>query len=284
MTLDGYIGDLLKEIRIGKNLTQNDICKGNLSRTFLSKIENNLSSPTFFTLQQILLNLDISLSELDFLNNQLSEKEDIINSFWNIKDNTDTPNLNKVRQKCIEYEYSDYLISDIKTLCEVMLELPNLSYSTTNCICKIKISKIWERLNLMNMWTLNELKLASCCLFYFPLDISTNIAKRVQKELEKYLSYDSKDIQIFILGQYINLCTLFLGDKDIATASILNKQALILAKNNNRYDYYYFCLVRSGIISKDIDCIIKGMSVLEQLEQFGYVQILKNEISNLLHI
>lgn len=285
--LSNELGDLLKKIRCGKNLSQNELCEDIISRTYLSKIEHNTSYPTFYILKKIVSKLDISISELEYLLNEdniTSEpdiKENIINSFWKIKDDSKKEQLKNIIKMCKLYKKNDLLINDIYSISEVMLNFPDLVDSSNNCINKIKISKIWDRLNQMNLWTLNELKLASCCLFYFPTETAYTVAKRIQKNLFHYINYDNCDIQIFIIGQYINLTTIYINNKEFESAYKTNSLALKLSLNNCRYDYYYFCLGRKGILDNDIEKVTTGIHLLQELALPDYVKALKKELEHL---
>ncbi|QFT88127.1 Transcriptional activator NprA [Bacillus sp. THAF10] len=57
------IGSKIKFFRIQKNLKQEDLAKGIISVSYLSKIENNLTSPSEEVLQLLCKRLDVSLAE-----------------------------------------------------------------------------------------------------------------------------------------------------------------------------------------------------------------------------
>lgn len=229
------IGDLIKDIRTGKSLIQDYVCQNYISRTALSKIESNKSSPTWRTMEQILDSLDISMGEVEYLLKKESQKERIIRKSWSITDNTDTKALHEIINECINYDGNTPIIQDIKILSEVLIDLPNVPNENVNCLSKIKISSIWQRLNSMNLWTLIELKLASCCLFDCSLDTTISISARIGKELEKYKNYQNIEVQCFIVMQYINLCSLYLSNSNIEQAKIMNKKALSLSKKIKRF-------------------------------------------------
>lgn len=278
MDWTGNIGETLKEIRKGKCLSQSKICHEKISRTFLSRIENNLSVPTIVTLDMVLDGLDVSMSEFIYMVNKNNKKEQILKKFWAIADDTETGKLMEVINLCKAYKKNDDLIKDIQCLAGVLLNFPRTPTEPINDHTKNRVAKIWERINQMDLWTLNELKLASYCLFFFPLETSVFIAERIRREMKKYLDYENNQIQIFVVNQYINLCTLFEQEKDFQTAAIYNEHAKNLAKKSSRFDLYFFCLVREGIFTNNKKQVNENLDLLEKIDKTSLVEALKLEV------
>jgi transcriptional regulator with XRE-family HTH domain len=64
-SLEEKFGDLLKELRSKKGLTQNEFAKRcSLDRTFISMLERGLRQPTITTLFKIAKVLDVSPSSI----------------------------------------------------------------------------------------------------------------------------------------------------------------------------------------------------------------------------
>jgi Helix-turn-helix. len=278
---DTEIGPILKKIRSSKHLTQVEVCDNFITRTALSKIESGQTTPNYRTLSHILNKLDITFDELEYLSGSFNMKKIILTDFWAITNNSEQVRLKHVINQCNSYlkSHNDPLINDILLLANVLLSLPNIStgkYTINNEIEKIK--KIWLRINKMDSWTLNELRLACCCLFYYPIETSTNIARRVEKELLRYENFNP--IKSYIVGQYINLTSLYLYVSDFSSAKSTNIKALQLAKEINRYDYYFLCTIRQGILDKNNAKITFGIEFLEKIEKYDMVNSLKKEIEH----
>lgn len=65
------IGIRIKEVRLGKNLTQLDLVsriEGEVDPTNISRIESGRTNPTIFTLHKIAEAMEVSLTELLELN------------------------------------------------------------------------------------------------------------------------------------------------------------------------------------------------------------------------
>ncbi|MCB5956205.1 helix-turn-helix domain-containing protein [Enterococcus sp. CWB-B31] len=272
------LGTLLKKIREDKGLSQQDICGKFISRAALSRIENNKSNPKYKTLEYLLEKLSISFGEFEFLQQGRISKNEIISQFWRISDNTQVNKLEKVIDFCNYYlvDIYDKYVEDIRTVCEILISLPDLANESLTEIDKERIVPIWERLNQMNQWTLSELRLASSILFFYRAEIAINIAARIEHEIKKYETYTN--IKPVILSEYINLTTLYMNTSNLELAAQLNDKSLELSKQLNRFDYYYLCYVRKGIFENDISRVSHGKIMLKELGKENYIKFLDNEI------
>ncbi|TDO77728.1 DNA-binding XRE family transcriptional regulator [Halanaerobium saccharolyticum] len=59
------IGQLIKELRVEKRMRQNELAKkADLSRNYLSEIENENADPSLRALRKITLALDVSMTQI----------------------------------------------------------------------------------------------------------------------------------------------------------------------------------------------------------------------------
>lgn len=59
------IGQLIKELRVEKRMRQNELAeKADLSRNYLSEIENENADPSLRALRKITLALDVSMTKI----------------------------------------------------------------------------------------------------------------------------------------------------------------------------------------------------------------------------
>ncbi|MEI5992051.1 hypothetical protein A5881_003607 [Enterococcus termitis] len=276
------VGSLLKKIREDKGISQSQLADNFISRVALSKIENDKVIPKFNTLAFILDQLSVSFDEFIFLLGSEGSKNSIINKFWSISDNTETKKLKDFVKECDLFleKNEDLFIKDLRILAKALLFLPDLSVTSIPKETIGRIEPIWDRINKMNLWTLSELKLAACIIFYYPKGTALNIASRIEKELIKYEEY--APVKTFILGEYLNLTTIYMNSESFELAKQINDHALSLSKDLNRFDIYYFCIVRKGIFNKNEKLVSKGLDILRQLDKEDYVEFLVIEVNNLL--
>lgn len=272
------LGTVLKEIRKGKGLSQAEVCGDFISRVALSKIENNINSPSYRSLIYLLDKLDLSLAELEFLLGNHKTKEAILFEFWSIPDDTEKERLAKVVDLCETYQQekgNDPFIADLQRISEVMLSQKNLSIDEVTPENQEKLEKVWDRLNQMDGWTLNELKLATAAFVYFPIETAQHVAERIVKEATKYEAFDQ--VQPLIAAVYLNLTTLYIKNNDQEAAIHFNEKTLTVAKKSSKFDYYYFCLVRKGFYLKDTSMVEEGLFILRSFGNQAYIKDLEEE-------
>ena len=87
------IGSVYKDIRKSKNLSQEEICGNTISRTTLSKFENNKLVPSYQTMEFLLRQVNVSFQEFNFLCNKdgKDKRQEIFNEFKTDSVNTDYP-------------------------------------------------------------------------------------------------------------------------------------------------------------------------------------------------
>ena len=98
-------GSIYKKIRKSKGLSQNEVCGTSISRTTLSKFENNKLSPSYDTMVYLLLQIDMSEEEFQFVCNDFSYdlRDEIISLFFRQTSNLETAQLFRLLEKGNKY-------------------------------------------------------------------------------------------------------------------------------------------------------------------------------------
>ena len=93
-------GNVYKEIRESKGLTQEEVCGNVLSRTSLSKIESGKATPKYENMEFLLRQINMSFEEFDYICHlyQPSHRIDY-NTFW--KRNTRESHIDSLNLKNI---------------------------------------------------------------------------------------------------------------------------------------------------------------------------------------
>lgn len=254
-------GNTIKQIRIGKNLTQKELSDGIITRTYLSKIENELVNPSFDVIEKILFRLNMTLDEFIFVCNEkkISSKHKILNSFFSISSNHELEKIQYCIKTCTKHNLSEYdpIFEDIILICTGLLSL-----SQKNSIDEIpnEILHVWNKYEKIDTWYLIEIKIINCLLFLFPMFTSFSLAQRLNNELLKYNDFDK--LNILQAKIFLNLSTLYL-EKDLKKeASIVLEKALIYSKRENRIDLICYSSARIYMLEKDIDSYSRIKDVL----------------------
>lgn len=274
---DYNIGSTLKNIRKEKGLTQHDVCTDICSRTFLSKIENNESIPNTFVMANILSNLNISFDEFFFLTHEFQKdkfryKEKICTTFFSLRDNYEE--LDDIIFECHTFlnKYSDTFINEILI---VSTFLKDIKIKSDCDFDKFDLHLIWERMQKMNILTLNEIKLINCILFYFPKNIAKNIAVFLLNQLKKYNGYSNSST--LIMSIHLNIYTLYFYNKDFKESRKITQKVINYAEKICRFDIIYLSKYRLAMMTDDYKLQEKCYSILMELELKTYIDELEKE-------
>lgn len=113
--------------------------------------------------------------------------------------------LDKIIAECSLFlqNYDDIFISDVLHVAKFLKKIKNKSDFNFE---KSELSLIWDRIQKMNMLTLNEIRLVNCILLYFPDEISKNVSQFILKQLKKYQDYSN--CSNLIMSIHLNISTL----------------------------------------------------------------------------
>lgn len=96
------IGAIIKEARLSKKMTQNEVVGNFITRNMLSQIENGTATPSIKTLQYLAQQLDLSLSQFDMDETHNDHNSNIYNTMvthWKL---AKTYYCNKDYENCLE--------------------------------------------------------------------------------------------------------------------------------------------------------------------------------------
>lgn len=273
-------GKVYKEVRESKGISQKKICHEALSRTTLSKLENCKIMPSYQTMEYLLQQINMSFSEFEYICNvyQPQERECIIEEFNSLINNTDRVNIKDLLKRCEKFLKitDDYYIKDIQMLLKAQLAFQLESINSNVCKSKLLISQIWSRLEKMDVWYYNEIRLLNGILFYFPLETIEAISDKLLYSLKKYSTYAKiKDLEISILT---NLSTIYLKNCKMAECENVLLRMKQLALDLKRYDFLGVYFVRMGICETNSVLIERGMKILTLTDENELVEELNKEI------
>lgn len=280
MVVKWNFGKVYKEVRESKGISQKKICHEALSRTTLSKLENCKIMPSYQTMEYLLQQINMSFSEFEYICNvyQPQERECIIEEFNSLINNTDKVNIKDLLKRCEKFLKitDDYYIKDIQMLLKAQLAFQLESMSSNVCKSKLLISQIWTRLEKMDVWYYNEIRLLNGILFYFPLETIEAISDKLLYSLKKYSTYAKiKDLEISILT---NLSTIYLKNCKMAECENILLRMKQLALDLKRYDFLGVYFVRMGICEKNSVLIERGMKILTLTDENELIEELNKEI------
>lgn len=275
-------GKILKKIRYNKKYTQKFVTDGIISQSTYSKVERGIIDITYNKFIKLLSRLDVSEFEFQMLlDEEPDARDDLIHQFFLINYN-DLEALMTIHERVVDYLQTnqDYVIQDIAYICEaLMLISKERDYDQA----AIFANKVWKRLEGFDQWYMMEIRLINAILFIFPTETALHISERIVKQLDIYLTRESRVIQNNI---QTNLTLLLIRNKNYALA-LENLDELILRfKQISNYRLLSIVYIRKGIAlrlladpawERDIK---KGLKMLDAFEDTNLKEALTTEIEH----
>jgi len=275
-------GNVYKEIRESKGLTQEDVCGSVLSRTSLSKIESGKTTPKYENMEFLLQQINMTFEEFDYICHlyQPSQRAEIIQSYLNMSSILGTSELEKLFQKCQDYlkTYHDLPIEEISDMLEVVIYIRQHGTGELSNHTEQIVKKLWRKIEKQDTWYESDLKILNTILFRFPIEHLHLITGKILQRLEVYKNYQHLyDLRMAIL---LNLSTIYLYNQDRNMCQQICYTLLEDAKNKKSYDRLAICYVRIGICTYDSKLIQKGFSLLELTDETSMLSHLQKEVEN----
>lgn len=275
-------GNVYKEIRESKGLTQEDVCGSVLSRTSLSKIESGKTTPKYENMEFLLQQINMTFEEFDYICHlyQLSQRAEIIQSYLNMSSILGTSELEKLFQKCQDYlkTHHDLPIEEISDMLEVVIYIRQHGTGELSNHTEQIVKKLWRKIEKQDTWYESDLKILNTILFRFPIEHLHLITGKILQRLEVYKNYQHLyDLRMAIL---LNLSTIYLYNQDRNMCQQICYTLLEDAKNKKSYDRLAICYVRIGICTYDSKLIQKGFSLLELTDETSMLSHLQKEVEN----
>ena len=273
-------GNIYKEIRESKGLTQEEVCGNVLSRTSLSKIESGKATPKYENMEFLLRQINMSFEEFDYICHlyQPSQRTEIMQTYLNMTSIIGSNSLVHFFETCQDYlkTHHDLPIEEIRDMLEIVIHIRQHGTEQLSDQVKQTVKKLWEKIEKQDTWYENDLKILNTILFSFPIDHLHLITGKILQRLEVYKNYQHLyDLRMAIL---LNLSTIYLYHQDKNMCQQICYTLLEDAKNKKSYDMLAICYVRIGICRDDAKLIQKGFSLLELTDETSILAFLKKEV------
>ncbi|BBA93476.1 helix-turn-helix domain-containing protein [Streptococcus ruminantium] len=272
-------GTVLKEIRKSKGLSQREVCGDALSRTTLSKIENNKEYPTIAHFAHILRQLDMTYAEFDYICHayQPSERSNLINKFEKLG--------GKYMTNGVLEEFLIAIQAYLKKYDDIRVQRMNQQLRLTLSICQYgdsettrKLSQeLWQELEKCDTWYLADFRKLNLVLPFLPLKQLEGFVNKVLSSLKKYK--DFKEIQTSQFVLLANLSTVLIKNDHIIDCKRIIEIAYQIAQESMRIDYIGFANVRMGILRHDKKMVDKGLAILQAAEMVDMAEKMELEVN-----
>lgn len=273
-------GVAFKNIRNSRGISQNDIIKNKLSRTTISKFENNKITLSMNNFNYLIESIDVSFEEFNFIKNgyAYNDKEQIIHLFNQFFSNSDFYFIDELIQKCELYLSKNFSksIKCIQNTLNILKHTRMSSNDNLNCLAKLYAADTWNELSNIDTWTILDIKIINCCLHFFDPSTYVYISEQLVNSLNKYK--DFSNIILLETSIYLNLTLLFSLQKNIDKARYFANISLLKAKQSKRIDYISISMIRIGILFKKQEQLHKGLNLLNVLDDSSLEASIQEEI------
>jgi len=277
-------GMVFKDLRILKGISQKNITIDTISRSHLSKIEKNTVMPSFEAMSLLLNQLNVSFSEFEYICNNYkpSLRYEIITEFYSQITNSNVEQLVALERKCRKYlsNNNDIRVQEIIEIVKYMLRLSSNYHLDSKELNLHIVQKSWKRLEKLEIWTFDDIRLVNCLLPLLPAKTYSYIIPFLMRSLEYYQDYPQA--KPLILAINVNVATMHLYNKEIDLCLTALNKCLSLAMQAKRADYIGIINVRIGICLNDQKKVESGMILLKTLEEDIIIRELKKEIKQLM--
>ena len=205
-------GNVYKEIRESKGLTQEEVCRGVLSRTSLSKTESGKTTSKYENMEFLLRQINMSFEEFEYICHlyQPNERTKVMQTYLNMGSILGTSELEKLFQKCQDYlkTHHDPPIEEIRDMLEVVIYIRQHGTGQLSIQVEQTVKKLWEKIEKQDTWYEGDLKILNTILFSFPIEHLHLITEQILQRLEEYKNYRHLyELRMTIL---LNLSTIYL--------------------------------------------------------------------------
>ncbi|MBC1506309.1 helix-turn-helix transcriptional regulator [Listeria sp. FSL L7-1509] len=202
------IGETLSEIRKIKGLTQNEIATDDLTRSSITKIENNKMNPSYEKIMIFCNKLGITLSEVIYYqkNRNVSEQEMLFYEFRNLKLSVYEDALNRLIKKMEEYltRENDNMIFELRA---ILVGLKTFADTNDIELAKKEVDFIWKRLEKQDYWFEFDVLIIANIIYIFDLDTLIRVGEKILLEIDrnKYLiNYNRlKIVLVFNIAHFL---------------------------------------------------------------------------------
>lgn len=274
-----YLGSTYQKVRKNKGISQEVACEGIISRTTLSKFENNTSAPSNRVFLELVDRLDLSIDEFSYIHNgyKNNEKNSMVENFFSQFSNQDLNYLKNIQNECEIYleKHASTNISLLRTIIDSQISLFENIESKIDCLSKIFITKTWQELQNRSQWYYDEIRLLNCCLFLLPSEQIEHFGDTLINRLDKYAEF--RDIRPLKCTLLLNISLIFISNDDKRKSTNYLKKAMQISKKINRSDYYALAISRYGIVTSSTNLITKGIMISNLFENTLLTKLILNE-------
>lgn len=268
-------GDTLKLIRISKSLSQKELNNNLMSRTSISKIENNRQIPTYPKAIILISELGVTPNEFEYIRNgfKQSSKQEIIDDFIHLSNSTQHKALEQLFIRC------NNLLSKGQNddIYRISLIIKALLCTDTKSLKELRIivTPVWKYLETHDSWDKLDLYLVNNILFLFSSETSYTMANTAIKNIDQ----NYPQLRKLKNGFLLNEAFLLMQQNCWNSALQLLELSMSLSQQIQRFDLFILGRIRIAICNGDFITAEKERKVLSLMGATNMYKSIEYEIN-----
>ncbi|WPC20249.1 helix-turn-helix domain-containing protein [Pediococcus inopinatus] len=268
-------GDTLKLIRISKSLSQKELNNNLMSRTSISKIENNRQIPTYPKAIILISELGVTPNEFEYIRNgfKQSSKQEIIDDFIHLSNSTQHKALEQLFIRC------NNLLSKGQNddIYRISLIIKALLCTDTKSLKELRIivTPVWKYLETHDSWDKLDLYLVNNILFLFSSETSYTMANTAIKNIDQ----NYPQLRKLKNGFLLNEAFLLMQQNCWNSALQLLELSMSLSQQIQRFDLFILGRIRIAICNGDFITAKKERKVLSLMGATNMYKSIEYEIN-----
>lgn len=228
------IGKTLKNIRLNRNMTQNQVAASVIGQGTYSRIERDQLQVDVETFAKLLQKLNISSNEFFYVHNGYSatEQQTIMKEFRDVT--IVSSDLLKIKISHLEKFLNKTPLPNLYKVHTAYQILFHYINGVDNENIHLQAWAIWEEFQRLDNWYIDDLILLNSLLFLLPLEIAEEITTTALRRIQNYSEYE-KDLTYLEIFFQIDLSAIYIEHQQYETA--LHKLSCIEKIYKQKMDY-----------------------------------------------
>lgn len=257
-------GMTIKEIRVSKNIKQEEIYTNLISRNVLWQIENDKIRTNYETMKEILNRLNVSFNEFLYIQNNfkstpIQKLENRYNSIYTSIELDVLIDLKKDIEAYLEYHPGNPLLNDLmKSLSAIIAIEQEDNFAKATTI----VTPIWDRISKQNDWYWEDIQIMSHIFYMFEQDTALNICRELFSKLNNYRDFQNADrLEISTL---LNISTMLLDKGKLDEAEKYLEKCIFLADEKKYFIQWAYALGTKGILKTMTNNKTEGQKLMDK--------------------
>ncbi|MDF7672380.1 helix-turn-helix transcriptional regulator [Lactobacillus sp. ESL0701] len=267
-------GETIRQLRLSRSISQEDLAEGLFDRSTLSKIESDKVYPSRENANEMIFRLSLGLNEFEYVQKGYlpTKKSKILYELLNLQTSTETDKIKKIIVDC-----SATNDDDLKRISLVLKALLLLNEKDGLEPAKKLVQPIWnDYLSKIKILTITDICLLNMIAYAFDYETNKQIINKILYTINNYYPF-LKSLKCSVL---INLSNLHIDEENYQKAKDTLTQADKLAQEVGQYDKSLLCRSEIALCDQDYKQALYYADLLNKIGASTVAQPLKEEINN----